>query len=261
MAFARCARVARQLVVLMLLSVFAPTSSTDLLFRGHYYTLVTNRSTWIQAWMATNTMYHGNVKGELASVTSEAENTVLHQLARNNSCDEIWLGGHDQDSEAIWRWGSGTDEGVAFWQGGEVAGVYSNFAAGEPNNRSPGTALSQDCLLVRIDSQWDDRPCNSTLSCFVVEYPLPTTSTTATTTTTTTTTAATSTSTGTTTTSAGDALIHVDADQNLRLDPPAHGRVLVGGVNCAARVADLEATVTALLSKIASLEQAVAELQ
>eukprot|EP00051_Salpingoeca_urceolata_P023469 m.398011 g.398011 ORF g.398011 m.398011 type:complete len:691 (+) comp20108_c3_seq7:258-2330(+) len=53
--------------------------------------------------------------------------------------------------------------------------------------------------------------------------------------------------------------IGLDGDNNLRVEAPADGHVLVGGVDCAARVAKLEETVAVLLDQIVALEAAVTE--
>jgi hypothetical protein len=103
----------------------------------------------------------------LAWLDSAAENQALAQKLDDLGSDaEIMFGATDQGNEGDWLWVGGDQ----FWDGDEkgkpVAGRYSNWAVGTPNNSN-----NEDCALIITDSgMWGDRTCNATYP-YVCEQP------------------------------------------------------------------------------------------
>ena len=78
---------------------------------------------------------------QLASVQSAEQNALLLTAAAGNS---VWIGGTDAASEGRWVW-SPTNTPLS----------YTNWNAGEPNNRG-----SEDCMQFYGDTgKWNDLRC------------------------------------------------------------------------------------------------------
>jgi len=109
-------------------------------FEGHFYQFVSKSEiSWRTARdEAASTLYHGLLKGYLATITSEGESHFISQKAKGVG----WIGASDEAKEGDWRWitgPEGLDEGglgVLFYikNSGPYLGRYSNWDAGEPNN-------------------------------------------------------------------------------------------------------------------------------
>lgn len=103
----------------------------------------------------------------LAWLDSDEENEAVTQKLDGLGSDvEILFGATDQGNEGDWLWVGGDQ----FWEGDDdgdaVAGRYSNWAQGTPNNTS-----NEDCALVNaMTGYWGDRSCNSTYP-YVCEQP------------------------------------------------------------------------------------------
>jgi Lectin C-type domain len=110
--------------------------------------------TWAEAFTDAATKSYKGVTGHLATIRSEAENTVV-----SNTMGPVigggglsWIGATDDPTftlsvvgEGDWRWvGDSVNGGTpdAFWSGGPggmpVDGKYNNWNTGEPNNAGPG---------------------------------------------------------------------------------------------------------------------------
>lgn len=99
----------------------------------HYYEYIPNLGiTWSAArTAAANRTYYG-LQGYLATITAGDE----AQLAGEQAPGAGWIGGSDEDNEGVWRWKTGPENGLLFWNGG-INGNSPNFAFwnnGEPNN-------------------------------------------------------------------------------------------------------------------------------
>ena len=105
---------------------------------GHYYEVIlANAITWPDAEAAAGALTYFGVPGYLATSTSAAENTFINNLRLLSTAGELWLGGKQDppgDCCSNWAWitGEGSFPGV---NGGPV---YSNWAAGEPNDAGGG---------------------------------------------------------------------------------------------------------------------------
>ena len=83
---------------------------------------------------------------DIASVTSEEENTLLGSLVTSSSC---WIGFNDIDNEGTFIWADGTEV------------TYTGWNSGEPNN-----AGNEDCTDISSQNYWNDLSCTNGLSCY-----------------------------------------------------------------------------------------------
>lgn len=123
---------------------------------GHYYEYVPNLGiTWTSArTAAANRTYYG-LQGYLATITAADE----AQLSGEQAPGAGWIGGSDEDSEGVWRWKTGPENGLLFWNGG-INGNTPNFAFwnnGEPNNDGGGENYAHITAPgVGIPGSWND---------------------------------------------------------------------------------------------------------
>lgn len=105
---------------------------------GSYYDFIEGDIWWTQANSAASALTFldplaHELEGFLATVTSQAEDDFL----TNTFGRDGWLGGSDQGAEeGIWRWMTGPEAGLVFWDihQSPPTQIYANWAAGEPNN-------------------------------------------------------------------------------------------------------------------------------
>ncbi|MGN6530108.1 MAG: two-partner secretion domain-containing protein, partial [Burkholderiaceae bacterium] len=146
---------------------------------GDGYALVNTPVTWAQAFNLAKSGT-GADPGDtyLATITSRLENAVASRTANYAGA---WLGGHRGPTDGTtasvddqWRWVTGPEglanggTGTVFYtvaSGSTAAGLYSNWAPGEPNNTLPGypgspvpTSLNGESALQFSGSagQWND---------------------------------------------------------------------------------------------------------
>jgi hypothetical protein len=95
---------------------------------GHWYEYIdaTAYDSFADALAAAAALSYLGYQGYLATITSADEQAFLNTV--NSSGITAWLGGSDAATEGDWRWVTGPEAGTAF--------VYSNWAAGEPNDFS-----------------------------------------------------------------------------------------------------------------------------
>lgn len=123
---------------------------------GHYYEYVPNIGiTWNNARnAAANRTYYG-LQGYLATITAADE----AQLAGEQAAGAGWIGGSDEDSEGVWRWKTGPENGLLFWNG-TANGTTPNFAfwnTGEPNNFGGNESYAHVTAPgVGIPGSWND---------------------------------------------------------------------------------------------------------
>ena len=86
--------------------------------------------------------------GDLATVTSLEENTLM--LYTGTTGSRCWIGLNDIDNENIFVWADGNN------------GTYRDWYAGEPNNDHAG----EDCANTRAHGSWNDLSCTNTINCY-----------------------------------------------------------------------------------------------
>lgn len=122
---------------------------------GHYYEFVPSVGiTWNNARIAAaNRTYYG-LQGYLATITAADE----AQLSGEQSAGAGWIGGSDEQTEGIWRWMTGPEIGMIFWNGG-INGTtpnYANWNNGEPNNAGDEDYAHITAPGVGILGSWND---------------------------------------------------------------------------------------------------------
>lgn len=122
---------------------------------GHYYEYVPNLGiTWTNARAAAELSTYYGLKGYLATITSVEE----AQLSGEQAAGAGWIGGSDEQSEGIWRWMTGPEAGLIFWNGG-INGTTPNFAfwnTGEPNQSGNEDYAHVTAPGVGIPGSWND---------------------------------------------------------------------------------------------------------
>jgi len=124
---------------------------------GHYYQIGGTGSgiSWTDARDAAAAATFNGLTGYLATITSSEENAfILSKLPATG-----WIGASDAESEGVWKWVTGPEEGTIFSNGNNspitVVGQYANWNANEPNNSGGNEDYAQ--FYVGNDAgRWND---------------------------------------------------------------------------------------------------------
>jgi hypothetical protein len=130
---------------------------------GHFYERVETPVAFATARAAALASTHNGLAGYLVTVTSEAENEFLINLAGGIG----WTSGSDEAVEGTWRWLDGPEAGVIYWQDG-VTQTYADWGAGEPNTFR---GIQEDYMVIKFGQTafWNDLPFDSGQG-YYVEY-------------------------------------------------------------------------------------------
>lgn len=110
---------------------------------GTCYIYVAQLTTWDDARIACQ-----GLGAHLATATTLAENQLVTPLA---GLLDVWVGGTDAASEALWVWVTAETMG------------FTNWRSGEPNNNGQN-GTPENCMVLEGDNNglWDDRNCGNT---------------------------------------------------------------------------------------------------
>ncbi len=122
---------------------------------GHYYLYVDDLGiTWTDANAAANASTYFGLQGYLATLTSQEEADFSGSQAAGTG----WIGGSDAATEGVWRWVTGPEAGLNFWNGA-IGGSSPNFAfwnTNEPNQSGDEDYAHITHPNVNPNGSWND---------------------------------------------------------------------------------------------------------
>ncbi len=147
---------------------------------GHYYEFVSAPGiSWTAAEAAASARTYFGLQGYLVTLTSQEEADFSGEQASGFG----WIGATDLAVEGEWRWVTGPEAGIQFWQGRSNGTelTFANWNGGEPNNVGGG---GEDYAHIAAASvirggapigAWNDLPNNGgggaySSQGYVVEY-------------------------------------------------------------------------------------------
>ncbi len=133
---------------------------------GHYYQRVTPSANWATAQANAAAMISNGLPGYLATIRSAGEDAFVTALLAGSAA---WFGASDNAVEGTWRWVTGPDSGIQFWQGNfsgsATNGEITNWNGGEPNNSGGAENFAE----ILTSGKWNDLNGGSALP-YIVEF-------------------------------------------------------------------------------------------
>jgi len=140
---------------------------------GHYYKFVSSGLPWVDARTASEATILYGLRGYLAEINSDAENTFI---GNETTATNVWMGASDRAVEGTWIWDGATSTyNKPDGSGGSalgVGGAYASWATGEPNDHVSGGVDREDCGVTNwqgVVGKWNDLPCGSSYS-YLMEF-------------------------------------------------------------------------------------------
>ena len=133
---------------------------------GHFYRFVEKSNlSWSSAKAEADMATYYGLKGYMATITSKVENDFIKLKTKGVG----WIGASDAVSEGQWRWVTGPEgtedggKGRLFYitGSGPVAGEYTNWNTGEPNNVNGGENYAHITVFpnnAASSYKWNDLP-------------------------------------------------------------------------------------------------------
>lgn len=122
---------------------------------GHFYEYVAATGiTWERAKTSAEARTYYGLKGYLATITTSDEAKLSGEQAQGAG----WIGGSDAETEGVWKWVTGPENGTVFWNG-LANGSTPNFAfwnTGEPNNLGNEDYAHVTAPGVGVLGSWND---------------------------------------------------------------------------------------------------------
>lgn len=169
-------------LVLVLAPQLAASDPQFLPQTGHWYDFVSSTVCWdVARDAAAATTFQGQ-PGYLATITTQAENDFIVAQFGLGFAGSAWIGASDAGVEEDWRWVTGPETGLQFWQGDQTGATtppfsYANWGSSEPNdflNEDYGVIALGTLGATILQSEWGDANLcgqNAFLAGYIVEFP------------------------------------------------------------------------------------------
>ena len=134
---------------------FSIGDASFLPFTGHFYQFIPDVGiSWTDAEIAASNLIFFGLQGYLATLTSAEE----AQFAGNQITGNGWIGGSDAAEEGVWRWVTGPENGLIFWNGDQNGSTpnFANWNTGEPNQAGNEDYAHITAPGIGMDGTWND---------------------------------------------------------------------------------------------------------